>query len=281
MQRRRLPPQVGNRLGAGRTAEIFAWGEDAVLKLFRAGWPATLADQEARHSRLVHAAGLPVPRVLDEVGIDGRRGVLFERVVGRSLLQELSAQPWRVGAVAREIADLHLAITSAMPAGLDSLADRLRQTLHDAPALPPRVRAAALARLDAAPADQARLCHGDFHPDNVIRTDRGLVVIDWLTAGLADPAYDVARSRLLATIGTPTQPLSTLQRALIAAFRQQFARAYVRHYCRRHGWPATAINDWELVAVAIRMTEGIDAEAPALDARADRQLGKTDRAAPA
>ena len=48
-----------------------------------------------------------------------------------------------------------------------------------------------------------RLCHNDFHPDNIIfRTpeEGGPVIIDWERAGVGDPIADVAGTRWMAMI---------------------------------------------------------------------------------
>ena len=39
-----LTVRPGARIGQGRTAEVFAWGNDRALKLYHAGWPATAAE---------------------------------------------------------------------------------------------------------------------------------------------------------------------------------------------------------------------------------------------
>ena len=41
------------------------------------------------------------------------------------------------------------------------------------------------------------LCHGDFHPQNIIVNDNTLRAIDWDNASAGDPLMDVARSFLL------------------------------------------------------------------------------------
>jgi aminoglycoside phosphotransferase (APT) family kinase protein len=47
----------------------------------------------------------------------------------------------------------------------------------------------------------AALCHFDFHPDQVLMTQRGPVVIDWMTAFRGHPLADVARSCVLLSFG--------------------------------------------------------------------------------
>ena len=47
-------------------------------------------------------------------------------------------------------------------------------------------------RLHEIPFEGERLLHLDFHPDNVLLSQRGPVVIDWTNARAGDPAFDVA-----------------------------------------------------------------------------------------
>ena len=44
---------LGSQVAAGRTAEIFAWGNENILKLTRPGFPSQLADQEWRNAEIV------------------------------------------------------------------------------------------------------------------------------------------------------------------------------------------------------------------------------------
>ncbi|MFD1910018.1 phosphotransferase family protein [Paenibacillus rhizoplanae] len=56
-----------------------------------------------------------------------------------------------------------------------------------------------LSRLAELP-DGEKLCHGDFHPDNILMDDK-LWVIDWMTGVRGNPAADVARSVIMFSIG--------------------------------------------------------------------------------
>lgn len=51
----------GALIGEGRIAEIYAWGDNQVLKLFREWCVPDWVDCEAQIARTVHAAGAPAP----------------------------------------------------------------------------------------------------------------------------------------------------------------------------------------------------------------------------
>lgn len=81
---------LGAPIARGMTAEVYAWDETRILKLFRPGWSADRVEHEAHIARVVHARGLPVPAVGDFVEIDGRHGLLYERVDGPSMMDSIS-----------------------------------------------------------------------------------------------------------------------------------------------------------------------------------------------
>ena len=53
--------EKGPLLGQGRSAEVYAWGDHQVLKLFFSSWSPEWIEQEARVARVVHEAGLAAP----------------------------------------------------------------------------------------------------------------------------------------------------------------------------------------------------------------------------
>ena len=76
-------------LAEGRTAEVYAYGEGRVLKLDRPEWNG-LSTFEATVLGALADAGLPVARQCGTVTVDGRSGVLLDRVDGPPLLQVLA-----------------------------------------------------------------------------------------------------------------------------------------------------------------------------------------------
>ena len=49
-------------LAEGRTAEVYAWGEDKVLKLYRSGFPPGDAEYEYHKALASQKTGFAVPR---------------------------------------------------------------------------------------------------------------------------------------------------------------------------------------------------------------------------
>lgn len=247
------------RIGLGRTAEVYAWGEGKVLKLLHAWAPAAWAEEEHRVTAAVSQAGLPAPRVHGLERVEGRVGIVFERIEGPSLLAEVLRRPWRAGWVGRRLAEVQAALHARRVPGLGPLTDRLRWSIDHA-ALPGPVRDEALAALARLPAGDA-VCHFDVHPDNVLLTPRGPVVIDWAEVSSGHPLADVTRTSLMLEYASP--PSGAL-RPLIERVRGALRRAHLRRYLELTGTRREALAPFLLPVAAARTGQAIEGERPAL-----------------
>jgi Phosphotransferase enzyme family len=245
----------GPMLGFGREAEVYAWGDGTVLKLYRAGFGGHTA--EAAALRSIGGAGI-APRLLDVTERDGRAGLVLERVDGADMLTLLQREPWRVLSLARTLAAGHRAIHRvAAPADLPDLRQVLAARIHRA-VLPAQLRGFALRVLDGLP-DGDRLCHGDYHPGNVLLAADRTAVIDWVGAAGGVAEADHARTLLLLRSADPLPGTALLPRALIAIVRSLLTRGYTQTY-RRGTAQLRRVDSWLLVHTAARLSEGIDAE---------------------
>jgi aminoglycoside phosphotransferase (APT) family kinase protein len=185
----------------GREAEIYEWGDGQVLRLLRAGAGARSAAVESAAMAAAAANGVPVPSVHGTAIVEGRHGVIMDRVDGPDLFARFGRQLWRLGGAARLLGMTHARLHEiTAPADLPALRERARRRIESAAHLPMELATLALRELDRLP-DGDRLCHGDFHPGNVLVGAAGPVVIDWANATRGDPMADFARTRLMLRLG--------------------------------------------------------------------------------
>lgn len=242
------------RLAYGRTAEILAWGDGRVLKLFQPWMTLAAIRHEHAVARAVHGAGVPSPAVGDLVTVDDRHGIEYERIEGPSLLEMLRSEPERIALHAGVLADLQRRVheVGAIP-GIPSQRDRLEQRIHQATGIDAAGKDRLLTRMRGIP-QEARLCHGDLHPGNVLLTEDGPILIDWLDAAIGNPACDVARTSLLMRGFLATTPdLDPAERSTLVAFHD--------HYLDRYGASmrevAEEVGLWRELVAAARLSEGI------------------------
>ena len=233
-------------LAEGRTAEVFAYGEGRVVKLDRPDWNG-LSEFEGTVLADLADAGLPVARPHGTVTLDGRSGLILDRVEGPSLLEVLLASsPERAEQLAERFAALQLQINAMAVAGLPDLVPRLRREVEDS--VPDAALCAELLALLAELDDGVRgVCHFDFHPMNVLTGPDGWVVIDWLTVAAGPPAADLARTLVLFGRWS-TEPAVT------------FMRAVRRVGSDRRGLDDERLDAWVRVAAGARRSEGFEGE---------------------
>jgi serine/threonine protein kinase len=179
-------------LAAGRSADVYDLGGGRVLRRYHDSDRS--AEREAGVTSWAGAHGVPVPEVFDVAGPD----IVMEKVDGPTMLADLARRPWRL---------LHHA------AGLA----RLHQQVHAAPGLD---------WLRAPFGDGRALLHLDLHPQNVLLSPRGAVVIDWEGAGRGPAEADLALCWVV--VAMSTVPGSLWQRAVGRAGQRLFADAVLR-----------------------------------------------------
>jgi len=186
---------IGPLVGSGRVAEVFEYG-DAVVKLYRQPEARSDAFIEAATLAIVADHGLPTPRVFEAGRFKGRWGLVMERAEGEPLARFTRGQPELVPDALEEMVSLHLRMHERPELRLPPLKARLRRRLGQATQLPEDRREKLLTQLAALP-DGDRLCHGDFHPFNVVGLPGRAMVIDWLDASSGAPEADLCRSFVL------------------------------------------------------------------------------------
>jgi Ser/Thr protein kinase RdoA (MazF antagonist) len=264
---------IGAKLGAGREADVHAWDGNAVVKLYRPGFGGYRAEALALAQLDGHGIA---PKLIDTVDCDGRTGLVLGRLAGADMLSLLPRQPWRLLRLARALAGTHLAVHDIQaPADLPDLRQALAARIDDV-VMPPRLREYAWRVLDGLP-DGERLCHGDYHPGNVLVAADRVAVIDWANAARGVPEADHARTLLLLRWADPLPGTPLLFRALMAAGRSLFAHGYARAYSAGSPHPVPQVDAWLVVNAAARLAEGIEVEQATLIGFLDRAQRNTAR----
>lgn len=217
---------LGEKIGEGAFSEAYAWAPGQVIKLFKPGVSRWMPLQEVRMLRAVHAAGVPVPEFFGELTLDGRFGVVMQRLDGPTLWQ-LS----RTGAVMFEqagaiVAALAMSVhkTSAPPEVLSMREHMERELRYDDGKIPKHIATDILALIDHLPPGDG-LCHCDLSPGNVIMTAEGPKLVDWTFAMRAPAALELAFLHvILSELAPEIADNPERPRATNAAAQSEYAR---------------------------------------------------------
>ncbi|MBB3110279.1 aminoglycoside phosphotransferase (APT) family kinase protein [Paenibacillus phyllosphaerae] len=241
---------IGELVGRGRTADVYAWGRHEVVKLFHVRHHA---EEEARNIEAVMALGVRTPKMSRIIEHEDRAGIVMERVNGHTLLQQLmqasSAEEVLFCAriMAQVHAGLHQAETAHQPNLKQQLAGRIRYTPH----LSEQQNQAVIDQLDTLE-DARYLCHYDLHPDNILITTDGPVVIDWANALIGDRHADLARtSMLLTSHAEPPGVTESVNRQARLLFHQ----TYLDEYRKLCPIDEELLIGWRLPTLGARLVE--------------------------
>ena len=245
-----LPDQPGPLLASGGSAHIHAWGAEHVLKLYFAGVPAELPAAEAVRTNAARAAGAPAPLAVETVRVAGRNGVVFERITGPTMLEALLARPDTLGTLAGRLAAMQAALHGLAGDGLPPLGKRVRERIEHCSALPVTLRAQLAELPDRLPPGTA-LCHGDFHPGNVILAGRGPVIIDWYDATSGPPDADFACTLLRLRYASVPGGAGPAVEQVRAAFHD----AYEKAYRALRPVDSASLEAWTVIMATARLAE--------------------------
>lgn len=184
-------------VGVGNTAEVFDFGDGKVCKLFYQGYPKDAVKREFRNATEVQRLSLPVPKGFEMVESEGRAGIVYEKIVGKSMLECIIENPGTAGFYLEEFVLLQkkwLKGASVQSASVLSYKEFLQMLINGAGQ---EAEVSLFKEINALPEGDT-LLHGDFHPGNVlISTDHRPVVIDFMNVCRGPALYDIARTYVL------------------------------------------------------------------------------------
>lgn len=245
---------LAHPIAYGRTAEICAWQNGQVLKLFYDWFGLEAIQYEQRMSQAVHASGLPVPSVGEIIRVNGRNGLLYQRVDGVAMWEILARRPWTIFRYGLRMAELHVEMhASTVQVDFPTQRQKLIDKINNAETLPADLRLKTLAESEGMPGGN-RLCHGDFHPGNIMVTEQNEVVIGWIDASFGNPLADLARTTIiLQGVVKTTQDQNPWHKILIRILHS----AYIRHYFALRPGGEPEYTRWLPIVAAARLSENI------------------------
>ncbi len=228
----------------GGSAQVIPWHGNRVLKLFDRGFPAEAIRAEFLNAQAAAALGIDTPRAEEIVRINDREGIVFERRAGVTLYDVLVSGAKELEALVDVFFALQRSIHVQPCSAFPGMVERLRRNIRCASDVPDTSRSLALQLLETCDTSVG-LCHGDFHPLNVLLTPAGAVVIDWLDASQGHPAADMARTLLLLEFGRAGHGDEVVRAAFLRAYRRRCEEVF----------PREVIDTWRLPVLIARLAE--------------------------
>jgi uncharacterized protein (TIGR02172 family) len=244
----------GKLIGQGATASVFQWGENEVIKLFDSKVPADLIEIEYSTSFQIQNLQVPSPRVKDLIELDGQKGIIYEWIDGKSLTKLLAINPIFIAKHAKLFSKLHRQVHQTDATSLPKQKEYLKRNIHLTSLLTPEEKQLICAFLDELP-EGTQLLHGDFHPDNILITDKKVTIIDWMTAVCGNPLGDIARTNMILQYGYLPKSMPAPIRFMVGLIRRRLCRIYLQEYRRLLPFNHEELEKWTLPVMAARLIE--------------------------
>jgi tRNA A-37 threonylcarbamoyl transferase component Bud32 len=246
-------------IGEGSTAKVIVLDERTVVKQFFDRVSRSSIENEYLKSKSVMHTGLPVPIILKKVIHNGQTALLYERINGSSLTKKLLNQPWTALNLINQMANLQVLMHDKEISSFPQQKDILQHKITLAEELSESEKSFIAERLSKLPTGNS-LCHGDFHPDNILLDERGPIIIDWADASQGNRLADLARTLLILQYGGLPSEIKPFKRKAVLYVRNLLAGKYIRCYRRSFHFSLDSLKEWILPIAAARLSENIPAQ---------------------
>ena len=213
------------KIGIGRTAEVYDYEDDKVLKLFYSTSSVKTIEDEYLIAKGISTTTSLVPRVYDIVHIRNRTGIVYEKIKGKMLSDYLSGNIINARKIIRKFAQTQKRISNISIENVPNHTDKLRQRISSSRLLSDPEKKTVLKYLSII--NNNEICHGDYHPENVfVDQNHDFRVIDWANMFVSNKYLDIARTYYLIKSGKSLNGKTKLGSLIEWVGRQIIAKFY-------------------------------------------------------
>lgn len=252
--------EKGKLIGKGVTAEVFEWGQDKIIKLFFDKYSYDdRVNHEASVGRIVYESGVISPAVYDIVEVDGRKGIIYERIQGKPILEHLITMPWNSYHYLQKTVELQRNIHNFSAKELPTQKERFTYTIGLSSGILGNRAKTIIDYMEGLP-DGESICHGDFYVNNILVSGNKLVPIDWAGTYQGNPLGDVARTGMI--ICSPAVPngIPDFVTTLSNYPKKLFFWLYIHEYMKLSKVRFADIDSWILPVAAAKLKDNIPGE---------------------
>ncbi len=259
-------------LGAGATATVYLQNENRILKVFNSNYSFESVKYEAFLSSEINKTSIKAPTYYDMISIENKNVIVSEYVPGKLLINQFVESDFFscIKLIKRMVAtqkEIHRAKNDAITSEI------ARYTYLISNSGLEESKQQQLLALLKKQRQSDSVCHGDFHPGNIIiNSSDTLYTIDWMNCYHGNFEGDVCRSYL--TLITPFDPfnLSPVKKVLFQFYKRIIGRVYLHEYLRKTDLRRRDITRWIPIVAAGRLADNVPNEREWLTKIIDRNM---------
>lgn len=181
-------------IGLRNNKTIYREG-DKCIKVFDSDFSKANVLNEALNQAKVEQVGLNVPKIKEVSTVDGKWAIVSDYINGKPLSYLMSEKTEKLEEYLNLFVDLHISVLSKNCDLVTNKSDKLRRLINIA-----NINLTTKFQLTSflnSVSDENNICHGDFHPSNIVITDNDEVfVLDWSHVSRGNKNIDVVTTYL-------------------------------------------------------------------------------------
>lgn len=185
------------RIAQGGQAEIYEIEANRVLRVLRDATDEEFLKNEIEVMKVLNQKGLTIPKVYGFVKIGDRPAAIVERIYGDTMLKYMQKHPIKMKGNAKVLARLHVELLGMREEiKLTHSKQRAKNLIKNSESLNSYQKEFVYEVLEELPEGDS-ICHGDFHPGNILMQNNRNYLIDWFGAYKGPGLADIAHTYLL------------------------------------------------------------------------------------
>lgn len=251
-------------LARGGQAEIYEIDSEKILRVLLNKEYAEQMKAEFSIMKELKDIGKNVPETYEYLMINGRPAIVMQRIPGISMSEKIGKNPFNLYKHADLLAQLHLdLLDSEKEEGLVSVKERASLLIPMTEMLNTEQKNFALKVLEELE-EGNELCHGDFHPGNILISNSKYYIIDWFSATSGPKISDIAHTYLLLR-NTPRLPGSSrIKFYTMRPFIKALGSRYLKTCYQLFPFDRSEFSHWLIVRAAERVFYGMPSEKASL-----------------
>lgn len=223
---------------AVRTSKTVYRDGDKMIKVFNEDYKLSDVLREAFNLSLVGETELKVQKFIEVSKIEDKWALVNEYIDGETLEQLMQKNPDKFDEYLDKFVDIQLEMHKYTVPGLNRLVDKMHRKIKESE-LDATARYELHTRLDSID-EHVKLCHGDFHPSNIIIDKNNMsYIIDWSHATRGNASADAARTYLLFWLSGDING----------------AEKYLKLFCKKSDTARQYVDKWISIVSASRLVK--------------------------
>lgn len=247
-------------LNRGGEADIYEWQNDRILRVlreYRRGGDAFEKDKYVFSLLAEHK--ISVPKVYEYCTADKNPAVIMQKINGVELTDILKKNIFRLSKETEALVHMQLQIAEIDAAYPLNSVKQIVAYFMQSPMVTTQQADFVNKLLDDLP-DGNKLCHGDFHPGNILVQNGQKYIIDWGGAHRGCFLSDAAHTYLLMKHVPQIPGQSAMQHTLLQVAGAMLARAYLKAARRSGAFQEEQFAKWTVVMAFLRVHYGLPGE---------------------